>query len=110
MIKRYQVFFLTYLGDTVLILYQDGKLTPFIASMQPGSQLLFKGPITKYQYQSNAFDRGLCIAGGAGITPMYQLISHSLRMKEDKTKWTLVFSNVSEDDICEWSASSRCKC
>lgn len=79
--------------------YQDGKLTPFIASMQPGSQLLFKGPITKYQYQSNAFDRGLCIAGGAGITPMYQLISHSLRMKEDKTKWTLVFSNVSEDDI-----------
>ncbi len=32
---------------------------------------------------------------------MYQLISHSLGIKDDKTKWTLVFSNVTEDDICE---------
>lgn len=69
--------------------------------MKPGGQMLFKGPIPKYQYQPNTFERGLCIAGGAGITPMYQLISHSLDLKDDKTKWTLVFSNVTEDDICE---------
>ena len=61
---------------------------------------MFKGPIQKYKYAPNTFDRGLCIAGGSGITPMFQLISHSLSIPEDKTKWTLIFSNVSENDIC----------
>ncbi|WVR04153.1 hypothetical protein IAU60_001152 [Kwoniella sp. DSM 27419] len=85
--------------------YKDGKLTPYIASMKPGDQLMFKGPIPKYQYSPNTFDRGLAIAGGSGITPMYQLISYSLSVPEDKTKWTLVFSNVTEKDILlkkEW--------
>lgn len=76
--------------------------------MKLGSQLLFKGPIPKYQYKPNVFDRGLCIAGGAGITPIYQLISHSLGMPEDKTKWTLVFSNVTDDDICKSSRTASC--
>lgn len=50
---------------------QGGKLTPYIASMKPGeSQLLFKGPIPKYKYSPNTFERGLCISGGSGITPM----------------------------------------
>jgi cytochrome-b5 reductase len=71
--------------------------------MKPGeSQLLFKGPIPKYKYEPNTFDRGLCISGGSGITPMYQLISYSLGIPDDKTKWTLVFANVSEEDICGW--------
>lgn len=70
--------------------------------MTPGqSSLLFKGPIPKFKYEANSFDRGLCIAGGSGITPMWQLITHSLSLPGDKTKWTLVFSNVTEDDICE---------
>ncbi|WVQ94659.1 hypothetical protein IAU59_001739 [Kwoniella sp. CBS 9459] len=90
--------------------YKDGKLTPFIASMKPGDQLLFKGPIQKYKYSANTFDRGLCIAGGSGITPMYQLISHSLTLPDDKTKWTLVFSNVTEKDILlrkEWDELAK---
>lgn len=31
---------------------------------------------------------------------MWQLINHSLSIPEDKTKWTLIYSNVSEADIC----------
>jgi hypothetical protein len=30
---------------------------------------------------------------------MYQMISHSLSLPEDKTKWTLIFANVTEKDI-----------
>ncbi|ORX40784.1 hypothetical protein BD324DRAFT_612102 [Kockovaella imperatae] len=86
--------------------YKGGKLTPFISTLKPGEgQLMFKGPIEKYKYQPNTFDRGLCIAGGSGITPMYQLINHSLSIPDDKTKWTLIFSNVTEADILlrkEW--------
>jgi NAD(P)H-flavin reductase len=81
---------------------QDGKLTPYMTRMTPGeSSMLFKGPIPKHKYQPNAFDRGLCIAGGSGITPMYQMITHSLDIPDDKTKWTLVFSNVTDKDIRE---------
>jgi NAD(P)H-flavin reductase len=66
--------------------------------------MLFKGPIPKFKYEANSFDRGLCIAGGSGITPMWQLITHSLDLSEDKTKWTLVFSNVTDKDICTFSS------
>jgi NAD(P)H-flavin reductase len=66
--------------------------------------MLFKGPIPKFKYEANSFDRGLCIAGGSGITPMWQLITHSLDLPEDKTKWTLVFSNVTDKDICKCSS------
>lgn len=79
---------------------QDGKLTPYISNMKIGEPLLFKGPILKYKYEPNTFDRGLCIAGGSGITPMWQLIKHSLDQPEDKTKWTLICSNVTDKDIC----------
>jgi NAD(P)H-flavin reductase len=60
---------------------------------------MFKGPILKYKYEPNQFDRGLCISGGSGITPMWQLINYSLSLPDDRTKWTLVFSNVSDKDI-----------
>ena len=81
--------------------YKDGALTPYISNLAVGQELLFKGPNPKYKYTPGAFDRGLCVAGGSGITPMYQLISHALANPDDKTKWTLVFSNVSENDICK---------
>jgi NAD(P)H-flavin reductase len=85
-----------------------------MAKLQPGKDtMLFKGPIPKFKYEANSCDRGLAIgelkcfalltpAGGSGITPMYQLIAHSLTLPDDKTKWTLLFSNVTEQDICEY--------
>ncbi|ORY31302.1 hypothetical protein BCR39DRAFT_494109 [Naematelia encephala] len=80
--------------------YKDGKLTPYISSMVPGKdKLLFKGPIPKYKYEPNTFDQGLCIAGGSGITPMWQLISHAMEIPGDRTKFTLIFSNVTPKDI-----------
>jgi NAD(P)H-flavin reductase len=99
LIKEYKVSQLLFASQTVLIA-QDGKLTPYMSSLTPGeSTMLFKGPIPKFKYEANSFDRGLCIAGGSGITPMWQLINHSLDLPGDKTKWTLVFSNVSDKDI-----------
>lgn len=40
------------------------------------------------------------IAGGTGITPMYQIIKSSLKSPGDKTKLSLIYANVQEDDIC----------
>jgi NAD(P)H-flavin reductase len=110
MIKEYKVSHITASLD--LADDQDGLLTPYISAMKPGSELLFKGPIPKFKYEPNQIDRGLCVSGGSGVTPMYQLITHSLSLPEDKTKWTLVFSNVTEADIREflrWPRTVRFK-
>ena len=37
---------------------------------------------------------------------MWQLIKHSLDQGEDKTKWTLNFSNVTEQDIRKCTADA----
>lgn len=40
------------------------------------------------------------IAGGTGLTPMYQIIKSSLKYPNDRTKLCLIYANIEEDDIC----------
>jgi cytochrome-b5 reductase len=40
------------------------------------------------------------VAGGTGLTPMYQIIKASLKDPKDTTKLCLIYANISEDDIC----------
>lgn len=77
-------------------------MSQHMAHLQPGETLSFKGPILKYKYTPNEFNQGVCIGGGSGITPMYQMISYAMSLEEDKTKWTLIFANKTEKDIREW--------
>lgn len=39
------------------------------------------------------------LAGGTGVTPMYQVANAILKNSTDKTNITLLFANVSADDI-----------
>lgn len=43
----------------------------------------------------------LMIAGGTGITPMYQIIKSSIKDPKDNTQLSLIYANVNEDDICK---------
>jgi cytochrome-b5 reductase len=61
--------------------------------MEPGQRLDFKG------WTPNKHNHIALISGGTGITPMYQLARAIFNNPEDKTKVTLVFANVSEQDI-----------
>lgn len=47
------------------------------------------------------------LAGGTGITPMYQIIRASLKDPNDKTVLRLIYGNVEEEDIrgLRWSTS-----
>jgi hypothetical protein len=47
------------------------------------------------------------IAGGTGITPMYQIIKSSLQDPKDKTELALIYANVEEDDIRTCAAPLR---
>ncbi|ODN97484.1 hypothetical protein L198_04051 [Cryptococcus wingfieldii CBS 7118] len=65
-------------ADFLIKEYANGKISPYLASLKPGDTALFKGPFQKFVYQPN---------------------THSLKKPEDKTKWTLLYGNVTEEDI-----------
>ncbi|KAK5131817.1 NADH-cytochrome b5 reductase [Meristemomyces frigidus] len=85
--------------DFIVKRYPNGPMSEHLHSMNPGQRLDFKGPIPKYPWSANKHDHIALIAGGTGITPMYQLMRAIFKNPEDKTKVTLVFGNVSEEDI-----------
>ncbi|KAH7052326.1 oxidoreductase NAD-binding domain-containing protein [Macrophomina phaseolina] len=85
--------------DLVVKRYPNGPMSEHLHSMTPGQRLDFKGPLPKYPWAPNKHEHIALIAGGTGITPMYQLIRAIFKNPEDKTKVTLVYGNLTEDDI-----------
>lgn len=85
--------------DLLVKKYPDGPMSTHLHNMTPGQQLSVKGPLPKYQWTENKHDHIALIAGGTGITPMYQLARGIFKNPNDKTKVTLIFGNVSEEDI-----------
>ncbi|KAI9007257.1 hypothetical protein BC832DRAFT_591840 [Gaertneriomyces semiglobifer] len=85
--------------DLIIKQYPNGPMSNHIFSLKPGETLDIKGPILKHQYKPNEFKHIGLLAGGTGITPMIQLIQRILVNPEDKTKISLVFANIAEEDI-----------
>jgi cytochrome-b5 reductase len=74
-------------------------MSTHIHELAPGQTLNFKGPLPKYSWSANQHDDIALVAGGTGITPMFQVCRAIFNNPEDKTKVTLVFGNVTEEDI-----------
>ena len=85
--------------DLVVKRYPNGPMSEHIHSMNPDQRLSFKGPLPKYVWEANKHHHIALIAGGTGITPMYQLARAIFSNPDDKTNVTLVFGNVAEEDI-----------
>ncbi|KAB8437370.1 hypothetical protein FH972_025049 [Carpinus fangiana] len=85
--------------DFVIKKYPNGPMSTHLHDMTPGQRLDIKGPIPKYAIKENVHDEIALIAGGTGITPMYQVARAIFKNPNDKTKVTLVYGNISEDDI-----------
>lgn len=85
--------------DLIIKKYDGGPMSEHLHSMVPGQRLDFKGPIPKYEWTANKHDHVALISGGTGITPMWQIARAIFANPEDKTKVTLVFGNISEEDI-----------
>ncbi|KAJ5151486.1 uncharacterized protein N7482_010738 [Penicillium canariense] len=86
--------------ELVIKCYPDGALTgKYLANLKVGDKTLFRGPKGAMKYK-----RGLCkkigmVAGGTGITPMYQLIRAICEDENDTTEISLILGNRSEEDI-----------
>jgi cytochrome-b5 reductase len=92
-----------------------GKMSQYLDEMKPGDTIEVRGPSGRLQYKQNGkFEISVdkktpptikkvkrigMIAGGTGITPMYQLIKDICKHPEDETKVQLIFANQSENDI-----------
>jgi cytochrome-b5 reductase len=85
--------------DLLVKKYDNGPMSTHLHSMNIDQSLSFKGPIPKYEWTPNKHEHIALIAGGTGITPMYQLMRAIFRNPEDNTKVTLVFGNLTEEDI-----------
>ncbi|KAL1837735.1 hypothetical protein VTJ49DRAFT_3451 [Mycothermus thermophilus] len=84
--------------ELMVKLYSNGKQSTHLHSLQPGDTLTF-APIPGYRWTPNQHQHLAMIAGGAGITPMYQLLRGILRNENDKTRVTLVWGVNTDDDI-----------
>ncbi|RVX10989.1 NADH-cytochrome b5 reductase-like protein [Vitis vinifera] len=78
--------------DLLIKVYPEGKMSQHFSHLKPG-------PIEKLRYTPNMKKQIGMIAGGTGITPMLQIIEAILKNPDDKTQVSLIYANVSPDDI-----------
>eukprot|EP01012_Entosiphon_sulcatum_P015515 TRINITY_DN2046_c0_g1_i1.p1 TRINITY_DN2046_c0_g1~~TRINITY_DN2046_c0_g1_i1.p1 ORF type:complete len:285 (+),score=51.23 TRINITY_DN2046_c0_g1_i1:32-886(+) len=79
--------------------YEGGPMSSHIFNLKPGDKLDVKGPFVKLEYKPRMKRHLGMIAGGTGITPMYQLINEVLSNPEDNTEIDLIYCNRTVDDI-----------
>lgn len=79
--------------------YPNGKMGNYLFSLKPGDEVLMKGPYQKIAYKVNMWERVGMLAGGTGITPMYQLLRRILENPKDQTRVSLIFANRKREDI-----------
>ncbi|XAR62622.1 Nitrate reductase (NADH) [Bertholletia excelsa] len=89
-----------------------GCMSQYLDSLPLGSFLDVKGPLGHIEYTGRGnftvhgkpkFAKRLAmLAGGTGITPIYQVIQAILKDPEDETEMYVVYANRTEDDILLW--------
>ena len=79
--------------------YPKGKMAGHLFGLQAGDTVQVKGPFIKFPYSANKWSLIGMIAGGTGITPMFQLAQCIAFNPADQTKMRLIYANESRRDI-----------
>lgn len=86
--------------ELVIKCYPDGALTgKYLANLKVGDRTLFRGPKGAMKYKNGLCKKIGMVAGGTGITPMYQLIRAICEDENDTTEVSLILANSTEEDI-----------
>lgn len=86
--------------ELVVKCYPDGLLSGrYLAGLSIGDEVEFRGPKGAMKYTKNLCRKLGMVAGGTGITPMYQLIRAICENDTDTTEISLIYANRSEEDI-----------
>jgi len=79
--------------------YPKSKMGTHFFHLKDGETILVKGPFEKIKITTNKYKHLGMIAGGTGITPMYQVIRAVLDNPKDKTHLSLIYANNARKDI-----------
>ncbi|KAK9715872.1 hypothetical protein RND81_06G195600 [Saponaria officinalis] len=85
--------------ELVIKMYPQGRMSHHFREMRVGDYLSVKGPKGRFKYQPGQVRAFGMLAGGSGITPMYQVSRAILENPKDQTKVHLIYANVTYDDI-----------
>ncbi|KAL4587296.1 hypothetical protein LXL04_000164 [Taraxacum kok-saghyz] len=85
--------------ELVIKMYPQGRMSHHFREMREGDYMAVKGPKGRFRYQPGQVRAFGMIAGGSGITPMFQVARAVLENPADKTKVHLIYANVTSDDI-----------
>ncbi|KAL4864390.1 hypothetical protein BDV12DRAFT_205765 [Aspergillus spectabilis] len=85
--------------DLLVKEYPNGKSSTHLHSLKPGDNLFILATLPGFAWTPNKFPHVYLIAGGAGITPIYQLAQGILDNPADKTKVTVIFGVNTEEDL-----------
>ncbi|KAJ9516208.1 hypothetical protein QJQ45_024640 [Haematococcus lacustris] len=83
----------------VIKIYPFGKMSQILNKLEVGQSMLMRGPKGSLTYKPNMKQHIGMLAGGTGITPMYQVLNAILKNPADKTQVSLLFGNITADDI-----------
>lgn len=79
--------------------YKGSKMGNYLFKLKLGDAIEVKGPYQKFQYKPNLFKHVGMIAGGTGITPMFQILREVLKDKKDLTEFNLIYACRRKEDI-----------
>lgn len=85
--------------DLLIKTYENGNISKYVDGRKVGETIDVRGPKGFFTYSPNMVKKIGMIAGGTGIAPMYQIITEILRDPQDKTQISLIYANVTADDI-----------
>lgn len=85
--------------DLLIKTYPKGNISRVIGNLNVGDTIRVRGPKGQFKYSPNMCECLNMVAGGTGITPMYQIICAIAKNPEDKTRVNLIFANVNPEDI-----------
>jgi cytochrome-b5 reductase len=85
--------------ELIVKAYPTGNVSKHFASLRVGDEVAMKGPFQKFKYESNTWRGVGMIAGGSGITPMFQLLQTILSNPRDKTEVRLLYASRTPADI-----------
>jgi len=85
--------------DLIIKIYPKGVMGQHLANMKIGESIEVRGPKGMFDYATNKYKHLCLLAGGSGITPMFQIMTEISKRSDDNTKVSLLYGNITEQDI-----------
>ncbi|KAL3535073.1 hypothetical protein ACH5RR_003534 [Cinchona calisaya] len=85
--------------ELVIKMYPQGRMSHHFRELHVGDYLAVKGPKGRFRYQPGQVRAFGMLAGGSGITPMFQVARAILENPNDRTNVHLIYANVTYEDI-----------